>query len=272
MTDVEDTTLETALRSLTAAIDWPTATPAGAPDIATLVRARLGSRPTTRPWWRPGARPVRRSVVLALAALLALAVVAGAVGLGLPGLRIILGDPPGSPPPTVDAPQSPPAGSPGQALALGRAVTIAEARVATGWPLPLPTDPSLGPPDAIYLDTVRADQVAFVWAAHPTLPASLEPGVGLILMSFDGRFEETFLTKVIGPGTSLERVRVGSHPAFWIEGDPHAFFYRNDRDGILVDERRWVGDALIWSDGTITYRIESALGRDASIALAESLE
>ena len=88
----------------------------------------------------------------------------------------------------------------------------------------------------------------------------------------DGRVEETFLTKVIGPGTSLERVRVGSHPAFWIEGDPHAFFYRNDRDGILVDERRWVGDALIWSDGTITYRIESALGRDASIALAESLE
>ena len=276
MTDFEDTTLENALRSLTAAIDWPTATPAGAPDIATRVRARLvsmpKSRPTTRPWWLPRARPFRRSVVLALAALLALAVAAGAVGLGLPGLRIILGDPPGSPAPTVDAPQSPRAGRPGQNLGLGRAVTIADARVATGRPLPLPIDPSLAPPDAIYLDTVRADQVAFVWAARPGLPDSVEPGVGLILMSFDGRFEEALLTKFIGPGTSLERVRVGSHPAFWIEGDPHAFFYRNDMDGIIADERRWVGDALIWSDGTITYRIESALGRDASIALAESLE
>ena len=41
---------------------------------------------------------------------------------------------------------------------------------------------------------------------------------------------------------------------------------------IIGDERRWVGDALVWSDGTTTNRIESALGRDATIALAESIE
>jgi hypothetical protein len=32
-----------------------------------------------------------------------------------------------------------------------------------------------------------------------------------------------------------------------------------------------VADALIWSDGRVTYRIESALGRDETIRIAESL-
>ncbi len=41
---------------------------------------------------------------------------------------------------------------------------------------------------------------------------------------------------------------------------------------MIDDGRRWVDDALAWTDGTITYRIESALGRDGSIELAESLE
>lgn len=41
---------------------------------------------------------------------------------------------------------------------------------------------------------------------------------------------------------------------------------------MIDDGRRWVGDALAWTDGAITYRLESGLGRDASIELAESVE
>ena len=52
----------------------------------------------------------------------------------------------------------------------------------------------------------------------------------------------------------------------------HFFFYERPEGGYVDDGRRWVGDALVWYDGTATYRIESALGRDATIALAESLE
>ena len=44
-------------------------------------------------------------------------------------------------------------------------------------------------------------------------------------------------------------------------------------DGEHVDEdRRWVGDALIWQRGDKTYRIETSLGRDAAIRIAESLQ
>lgn len=32
-----------------------------------------------------------------------------------------------------------------------------------------------------------------------------------------------------------------------------------------------VGDALIWSDGETTWRLESAVGQDAAVQLAESL-
>ena len=105
MATFDDATLEGALRSLAGSIDWPAAapvTPSGTtagPDIATRVRVRLtaGERPrTTTAWWRPTVRSWRRALVFAIIALLGLAIVAGAAGLGLPGLRFIFGQPPAS--------------------------------------------------------------------------------------------------------------------------------------------------------------------------------
>lgn len=266
----DDARLEAALRDLSGAIDWPTATPAGAPDIALRVRVRLADRP--KPARRAGwlSRPWRRALLLALTALLALAAIAGAVGLGLPGLRVIFGEP-SPPPPTVEPGRTPEPGPAGAGLPLGDAVSLADALALAPGRVRLPADPALGPPDAVYVDPDKADQVALVWAARPGLPASLEPGVGLILMAFDGVLETEYHQKIIGAGTTLTPVRVGTASGFWIEGDPHIFFYRSESAGVIADDRRWVGDALIWFDGTTTYRIESALGRDATITLAESL-
>ena len=81
-----------------------------------------------------------------------------------------------------------------------------------------------------------------------------------------------FYDKAINSGTTLERVKVGGHDGYWISGDPHFFFYTTADGRFVEDPRRWVGDALIWNDGSATYRIESSLGRDATIALAESIE
>jgi hypothetical protein len=290
---LDDAGLEAALRSMSGAIDWPTAAPtapSGAtagPDIATRVKVRLASgerAQRARPWWRPlGGRPVRRSLVLAIAALLALAIVAGAVGLGLPGLRITFGEPPPSllPSPTSTAeptergtptptPTLPPIT--GMRLNLGRQVQLDEVESMTGVPVSLPTDARLGEPDTVWVDEAKFDQIAYVWEAGPTLPETSERGVGLVLMRFAGRTDDEFYQKVLGSGTRLQTVTVDGHDGFWISGEMHFFFYERPDVGHVDDGRRWVGDALVWYDGTATYRIESELGRDATIEIAESIE
>jgi len=287
---LDDDGIEAALRALSGEIDWPTASPTTAdgmttaPDVATRVRARLATRePRSRRGWTFGGRPLRRSLVLALLALLGLAIVAGAVGLGLPGLRITLGEPPASVLPSVSPTVSPtasraPAPTPtlppitGMRLALGRQVALDQVESETGVPVRLPKDERLGPPDSVWIDPAKGDQVAYVWKAGTDLPQTLEPGVGLVLMRFDGQNEEGFYDKAINSGTTLERVKVGGHDGYWISGDPHFFFYTTADGRFVEDPRRWVGASLIWTDGTATYRIESSLGRDATIALAESIE
>jgi hypothetical protein len=273
LAELDDVGLEGMLRATAAAIAWPTATPSGAPDLATRVRVRLLAAPPApqrRPWttWRP----VRRGLVLALAALLALAAIAGAVGLGLPGLRLILGEPSASPPPTLAPTQSPPPGPLGSTLRLGDAIALDQVATLTGILVRLPTDPAIGPPDAVYVDPNRGNQVAYVWAASDALPESNEPGIGLILMQFDGHTEDEYHQKLIGQGVHIEPVTVDGHDGLWLSGTAHFFFYVRENGAVIDDDRRWVGDALLWNDGTTTYRIESALGRDATIALAESMD
>jgi hypothetical protein len=79
-----------------------------------------------------------------------------------------------------------------------------------------------------------------------------------------------FFNKVISGGTVVEPVRVAGSRGYWLSGDPHVFFWEGP-DGFVDDPRRWVGDVLLWSDGSITYRLETSLGREAAIRIAESM-
>ena len=266
---MDDDALAGSLRELAEAIDWPAAVAGDGPDLALRVRVRLvsdASRPAARPWWRPA----RRALILALAALLALAAIAGAIGLGLPGLHLTLVQPSTSPP-TFDASRSPAPGAPGSTLGLGKPVTLEAAATLVGRPIPLPGDPAIGPPDAVYVDTTRANQVALVWRDRADLPHSLEPGVGLVLMAFDGLVDDSYYEKMLGSDSTVEPVTVTGHRGLWIGGAAHFFFYRRSNGEVIDDPRRWVGDALVWSDGVVTYRLETALGKAAAIRIAESL-
>ena len=257
------------------------------PDVdleAAAVRARIeagaGSGAATtdgapadrrRSGWRLTWRPARRALVLALIALLALAAIAAAIGFGLPGLRLIFGEAPVSPPPSVEPSRSPAPGVPGSAMGLGERVELADLDARAGFHVRWPDDPSVGPPDAAYVDDRKGGQVSLVWASTPDLPATLEPGVGLLLSQFRGQTDEGFFTKAVHGGTTFEPVSVGGGEGFWLSGDPHLFFWQGP-DGFVDDPRRWVGDTLLWSDGTITFRLETSLGRDAAIRLAETLD
>jgi hypothetical protein len=270
---MDDEALIGALRDMGPAIAWPEATDR-TPDPATRVRAAIvagdrRARPIERrSWW---ARPMTRALVLALVALLALVAIAGAVGLGLPGLRLLFsGGPAPSAPPTPAPSATAPAGAPGTGLGLGTTVPLAELEAVAGRPITVPDDALLGPPDAAWVDRTKANQVALVWAARPDLPATHDPGVGLIVMSFDGTIHDEFFGKAINSGTTVEDVRVAGQRGYWISDLPHVFFYDSE-GGTVDDARRWVGDALLWSDGTTTWRIESALGRAETMRIAESI-
>ena len=283
-----DEELGGALRQLATSIDFPTRpTEPGSPDLAARIRRRIELNPLRPSLWRrlglgvgagTRARPIRRGLVLALVALLILAAVAGAVGFGLPGLRIIFGEPP-SPQPTAGgtlpsqtaASRTTPSATLaplGGSLALGDAVSFADAQRQAGFDVVLPTDPDLGQPDASYLNGQR---VGLIWATRPGLPGTLSPGVGLVISEFRGAVDERYFEKVLGPDTTLTRVTVSGSPGYWISGAPHFFFYIDPNGQAINDDHPTVGDVLLWTKGDVTYRLETSLGMAAAIRLAESL-
>jgi hypothetical protein len=287
MAALPDDELARSLRELAPAIAFPDAGPTERrpADLAALARRRIEALPVRRSIWqrllgggdagersrRPRTRPMRRGLVLALAALLVLAAVAGAVGLGLPGLRIIFGDGPTSPP-TASATNgsiaSPSIRPVGALLGLGTALPFDEVERLAGIDLLLPTDPDLGPPDVTYLDRGRA---ALVWTSRPGLPETNTPGVGLVLSEFRGRVDEGYFQKVLGSETRMTRVLVGPSDGFWLSGDPHFFMYIDPLGNHRNDDHRVVGDVLLWAVGDVTYRLETSLGMAEAIRMAESL-
>ena len=279
---MDDAALAGALGDLAAAIAYPSG-PAGASDIAAIVRQRLVAGPPAR---KPsgvtgwiGRRPVRRSVLVAIAAILVLAAIAGAVGLGLPGIRIVFGGPTPSGPAATPSPSPTPppsAGSTapaashpaGSTMGLGTAVSLDDAARIGGLDLVLPADPVIGPPDAVY---TLANRVALVWSERPGLPADPDYGVGLLLNEFRGHVDDGYYQKTLDGSAQVTPVTVNGHAGYWISGAPHFFYYVDPSGKAVDDSHRIVGDTLIWADGDVTYRLESQLPMEAAIRLAESL-
>jgi hypothetical protein len=152
---------------------------------------------------------------------------------------------------------------------LGRPVALADLDAEAGFAVRWPSDPAIGPPDTAYIDDRKRGQVTLVWASRPGLPDTLEPGVGLLMSSFRGQVDSGTIQKVVSGGATARLVVVNGDRGWWVSGDPHFFFYEGP-GGVVTDERRWVGDVLLWSDGPITHRLETSLGQDAAIELAES--
>jgi hypothetical protein len=293
---LDDDELAAELRSLGSWLDFPSiaavgavaavAAPTGATDPARIARLRLESTTRRRGWrlfgGRP-ARPLRRSFVLAIVAVIVVAAIAGAIGFGVPGIRIIfrgatplpsitLAPSPAASPSTTTTPSPSPSptapGLLGSDLDLGIPTTLTEASTLSGWSVLLPTDPAVGPPDAVWY---RDGRVTLLWKSRAALPDTTAAGVGLLMTEFRGTFDREFFQKIVGPDTVVTPASVGGSTGYWIAGEVHDFFYVDPTGEIVNDSRRVVGDTLIWTDGEITLRLESSLGKDEAIRIATSM-
>ncbi len=258
---VEERALEQRLRDVRPDLAYPPT-----PNLVVAVRARLVTAPR-RPWWSSLAIP--RPLALAAAAVL---IVIGGL-LAIPQTRDTIAHWFGVRGVIVNTVPSLPAGPLGQSLRLGQRTTLAGAQAGARFQVLVPTDPSLGPPDEVYLnDTVPGGEVSFVYRTRPGLPTASKTDVGILVMEIQGTTDSNFFGKMIGPGTTLTEVRVNGGPGYWIEGSPHVFFFTDAQGAVRDEDMRLATNTLLWQQGDRTIRIEGPLTEAQALQIAASMQ
>jgi len=154
----------------------------------------------------------------------------------------------------------------GAGLDLGRQVSLDEAVEAVDFPVSVPDQP--GDPDGVYLFEGR---INMVWAGGERLPASGDTGIGLLYGQFHGDGDAARFVKSLGPESTVIPTEVAGRNGFWIEGDPHVISVE-DASGRRVEETlRLAGNVLMWETDEVTHRLETMLGLDEAIRIAESM-
>ena len=236
--------LDAALADLASAVEFPPT-----PDLRAPERLVETSR---RRWLVP----MPRALILALIALLLLAAAATALVLGVPGLRLTL---------VPSQPTAPvPADPLGARLALGAAIPVDD---VVGL-----APHALGLPDEAYVIGDRAI-TSLVYGASEELPDLDGTGIGLLVQAFEGALEREQVEKlVVEVGASVTAVSVDGAHGYWIAGPPHLLRYLGPDGEARAEATRLVGDTLVWERDGILYRIESGLGLDETLRIAETIE
>ncbi len=137
--------------------------------------------------------------------------------------------------------------------------TFAEAETQVWFPIRLPTYPSdLGAPDRVFVQE-DGPMVILVWIDESDPERAR---LSLHQIGPQGYFIDKYEPRVI------VETEVNGKKALWVEG-PYLVSLTNGHE----DFRRTVdGNTLIWQDGVITYRLESALSLEEALKIAESIE
>lgn len=248
-TRLTDDALERALRGVGLDVAYP-----HSPSFAPAVVARLEAEHTarTRPRFPALALWSRRRLLVAVAVailgLLALAFAARLV-LGAAEIRVRPGVTP-----------SGPVIGPG---ALGAPVPFEAAEGAVGFELALPPGPA--PDEAYVFETGGGEGVLLAWDASDRYPRLPGTPWGLVLVEVLG--QEDVLVKDVQRYEDAREVRVDGRRAFWIDV-PHELIVVTDAG---AETFRVDGNVLIWTEGAVTYRLETSLPLAEAVALAGSV-
>lgn len=240
MTDRNEVSLDAALRDLATVVEFPVV-----PALRAGVTSRLAGPTPGSGRWR-----LARPILLAAGLTLVVAATAVALGWALPGLRIL---------PVASVPSAPTLGS---GLALGEAILLDEQPFAVA---------TLGQADAAYMSR-DAGVTTLVFAPRDGLP-EIDDGIGLLAQGVEGTLDQSMVMKLVDEvGARVVPVSVDGADGFWISGPPHLVRYLDADGRERAEITRLAGDTLVWQDGETLYRLESALGLEATLRLAESVE
>jgi hypothetical protein len=237
--------IEARLLDLATAIDWPPA-----PDVRDAVREGIARSRR------------RRRLFLLAAAVAALALLGGAAAAASLELRgAIVQQVPALPSPSAGA-----SGGAGTGLDLGsRYATLAAAERAAGFRALVPA--ALGQPDEAWYRPAPG-VLTLLYHPRPGLPATEATGVGALVMEARATVGQTSFVKLAPPRSAVQPVTVNGGQGFWISGAPHAFFFYGPPGADRYDSLRLAGDVLIWNQGGLVVRIESALDEHSALGIA----
>ena len=158
----------------------------------------------------------------------------------------------------------------------GEPVTVAEAARRAGRTIALPKA-LRDPRTAYWFSSGAVESVVLVWSPSSALPKTADPKIGLILMSFPSKGivtsggRDAAVAKKVLQDTRVDAVTINGREGVFLSGPSHTVLFRDGSGAVVVDSTRVAGNTLIWTDGNLTYRMESALSLKSAVAIAKSV-
>jgi hypothetical protein len=146
-------------------------------------------------------------------------------------------------------------------LDLAGETTLPQARAQIGFPIRLPAYPAdLGPPQRVFVQDLGGKAVILVWL-DPRRPDTVR-------MSLHELSDGAFVYKIAPQ--SVQETTVHGQRALWTEG-PYFVEVLQDGQPTYAERRLVDGHVLIWTEGSITYRLETSVTLEEAVRIAESL-
>lgn len=137
---------------------------------------------------------------------------------------------------------------------------LEDAQQLVEYPILLPSyPPDLGPPDRIFVQDADGNMTILIWI-DPQQPSQ-------VLMSLHMIPPGSWAVDKMNPAL-VEETTVNGQRAVWAVGPYPVRFSNGNLDFVRLVE----GHVLIWTEGEVTYRLETALDLEEAIKIAESLE
>lgn len=264
MSELQQELFEKQLVSIAKGLDYPRT-----PDIARPVMKRL--RSSARPQFVSRRFAWSLTAILVLFASLMLipparAAILEFIQIGI--VRIFRAEPTPATPPQQQFPSLPVTVTPSvtaaplipilERLAGERSLTGAQQLV--DYPILLPSyPPDLGPPDRVFVQDADGNMTILIWI-DPEDPTQ-------VLMSLHLIPPGSWAIDKMEPAQIQETI-VNGRRAIWAVGPYPVRFSNGNMDFVrLID-----GHVLIWTDGEVTYRLETELTMAEAVRVAESLE